>query len=98
MIAHFEQILPYAVILGLDRQWAKEFGPVLEQLQYQPTWMTSDVPIYNALPRVYAGMSTQMASSMAKISTPPQSSSSSFGGGGGGFSGGGSGGGGGGSW
>lgn len=97
MIAHFEQILPYAVVLGLDRKWTKEFGPVLEQLNYQPTWMSSNVPLYNALPHVYAGMASQMNSSMMTISTPPQSSGSSFGGGGG-FSGGGSGGGGGGSW
>lgn len=97
MIAHFEQILPYAVILKLDKQWTKEFGPVLEQLQYQPTWMTSDIPIYHALPRTYAAMSSQVSANMATISTPPQSSGSSFSGGGG-FSGGGSGGGGGGSW
>lgn len=98
MIAHFEQILPYAVILKLDKQWTKEFGPILEQLQYAPAWLVSDMPIHNALPRVYASMSNQISSSMAKISTPPHSSGSSFGGGGGGFSGGGSGGGGGGSW
>jgi len=98
MIAHFEQILPYAVILKLDKQWTKEFGPILEQLEYAPTWMTSNVPIYQALPHTYAAMSNQISTSMAKIGTPPSSSGSSFGGGGGGFSGGGSGGGGGGSW
>jgi len=98
MIAHFEQILPYAIILKLDKQWTKEFGPILEQLNYAPTWMASDIPLHNALPRTYAAMSNQISNSMAKISTPPSSSGSSFGGGGGGFSGGGSGGGGGGSW
>ncbi len=96
MISHFEKILPYAIILKLDKQWTNTFGPVLEQLQYEPTWMHSNLPFANTLPRTYAAMSSQMNSSMASISTPPQSSGSSFGGGG--FSGGGSGGGGGGSW
>ncbi|MCC7304268.1 DUF2207 domain-containing protein [bacterium] len=97
MVAHFEQILPYAIILKLDKQWTKEFGPILKQLEYQPSWMISDVPMYHALPRTYAAMSSQLSANMATLSTPPQSSGSSFGGGGG-FSGGGSGGGGGGSW
>ncbi len=97
MIAHFEELLPFAIIFGLDKKWSSAFGPVLEQLNYSPTWMTSDVPLTHALPRTYASLANNVASSMTKISTPPRSSGSSFSGGGG-FSGGGSGGGGGGSW
>ena len=98
MISHFEQILPYAVILKLDKQWTTMFGPILEQLKYEPSWMVSNQPLYTVWPHTYASFSSSVASNVTKLSTPPQSSSSSFGGGGGGFSGGGSGGGGGGSW
>lgn len=97
MIAHFEQILPYAIILKLDKRWTKEFSPILEQLHYEPAWLVSDMPLTRSLPVTYAAMSSSMAASMTNLSTPPNSGSSSFGGGGG-FSGGGSGGGGGGSW
>lgn len=97
MIAHYEDLLPFAIIFGLDKKWSAAFGPILEQLLYSPSWLVSDVPISHALPRTYASLATNFASAMTKISTPPHSGGSSFSGGGG-FSGGGSGGGGGGSW
>lgn len=80
----FEALLPYAILLGVDRAWVKQFG----ELQ-QPTWY-QDSHGFQAMN--FAGVLTEFQSVTAA------SMSQSSGSGGGGSSGGGSGGGGGGSW
>ncbi|MBN2852894.1 MAG: DUF2207 domain-containing protein [Clostridia bacterium] len=89
---YFYNILPYAMVLGLDRTWAKKF----ESLTIEPpNWYQG------AYGRAFSSMIfySHFNSFVAKTSTSmqmPKSSGSSMGGGG--FSGGGVGGGGGGSW
>lgn len=96
----FEKYLPYAMVLGVENEWAKQFEEIYKQ---KPDWYES----YDSRPlAAYAFVSglNSLSSKSASIftSTPAsKTSSGSFGAsgfGGGGFSGGGGGGGGGGSW
>ncbi len=85
---HFEALLPYAMVLGVEKQWAKQFEGIY---QGNPNWCVG----------FYAGnfMASDFTNSLnsfgaqAKSSFSPPTSS-----GAGGFAGGGGGGGGGGSW
>lgn len=86
---HFEELLPYAIIFGLEKEWAKKF----ESLNYQPNWYNgpngmvfSSAVIASDLSNVGSSLSMSMASSGASGLS------------GGGGTGGGGGGGGGGSW
>jgi uncharacterized membrane protein YgcG len=96
----FERYLPFAVALGVEQAWAKQFTEVFARLEaqqgqsYQPRWYGGD---FNAmhLGRFTSDVSSSFTSAISSAGTPPGSSS---GGGGGGFSGGGGGGGGGGGW
>lgn len=90
----FTRFLPYAIVFGLTRKWAKAF----EDLGIQPdtsSWYVGPHP-FTALAFADSidGFAVTTAGTLA--STPAASGSSGFGGGG--FSGGGGGGGGGGSW
>lgn len=93
----FEKLLPYAMVLNVDKIWGKKFEDVLKRMsmnqQYTTTWYngTSFTPMLlgNAL-------GSSLTNSMTSASTQPSSSGS--GSGGGGFSGGGGGGGGVGGW
>ncbi len=92
----FETLLPFAMVLGVEKQWAKQFADLY--IDRQPSW--------------YAGSNTNVFSSMALVnslksfstsagavaSSAPSSASSGGSGFSGGGSGGGFGGGGGGSW
>lgn len=85
----FEKLLPYAIVLGVEAQWGKQF----EQLYTaQPDWYVGNMATFNS-----AYLATSIASgiggSVESAFSAPSSSS-----GGGGFSGGGGGGGGGGGW
>lgn len=85
----FEKLLPYAIALGVDKQWAQE----LDGLHIEPDWYTDASNTHftvDTLQSSFSGFTSGVNSSYA--------SPSSSGSGGGGFSGGGSGGGGGGSW
>lgn len=87
----FSAFLPYAVALGVEKQWAQQF----QSLQVDTSsWYVSSDPTFN-VSSVYALSS--LNSSLRGVSTSVSSSSGSSGSGGG-FSGGGFGGGGGGSW
>ncbi len=90
----FEKLLPYAVALGVEKSWAKQFDSILTEA---PSWYGSNSS--NAFTAGYIassiGNATGSFSSNFAASTTDSSSSS---GGGGGFSGGGGGGGGGGGW
>jgi uncharacterized membrane protein YgcG len=88
-----EKLLPYAVLFGNEKQWAKELGRFYEQNNSQPDWYYG-TGAFNA-----AYFASSIGSVSSTASTSLSSASSSSGGtGGGGFSGGGGGGGGGGGW
>ncbi len=87
----FTKLLPYAIALGVEKEWAKQFEGIDVSSATSGWYSGSDVA--NAY--VFANMlSSSFASSINSSFSPPTTS----GGAGGGFSGGGAGGGGGGSW
>ncbi|HKF23470.1 MAG TPA: DUF2207 domain-containing protein [Candidatus Angelobacter sp.] len=93
----FEKFLPYAMALGVEHRWAKNFEGIV---QNPPTWYQGTSPgMFNSILFVNSLGSMSQTASAAFVSAPRASSSSSgwSGGGlsGGGFSGGGFGGGGG---
>lgn len=89
---HFEENLPYAIALGVSKEWSDQFDP--KELEtgfaHGHAWY-GPMMVYGLSSMNFDGLS----SSISSASTPPSSSSGS---GGGGFSGGGGGGGGGGGW
>lgn len=100
----FEKLLPYAMIFGLEKKWAKEFEDIYRT---PPDWYssTSGDMFSTTLFASNLGSFSSATASMARPSTSSSFGSSSGGSGGfssggmgGGFSGGGGGGGGGGSW
>lgn len=88
----FEKLLPYAVALGVEKSWAKQFDNIYTQ---EPDWYTGNYASFNA-----AYLASGLTSGVSAMNTnfTQSTSSSSSGSGGGGFSGGGGGGGGGGTW
>ncbi len=88
----FESLLPYAVLFGIEKSWAKQFENLYTQ---PPQWYQGNFATFQMsnLTSSIGGMT--QASSVA-FSAPSSSSGSGFGGGG--FAGGGGGGGGGGGW
>jgi uncharacterized membrane protein YgcG len=95
MVKFYEKLLPFAVLWGVDEQWAKELSRYYEQAAVDPDWYSSRTG-FNPV-GFSAGLGAFATSSGS--STPWSASataSSSGGSGGGGFSGGGGGGGGGG--
>ncbi|MEX1041094.1 MAG: DUF2207 domain-containing protein [Pirellulaceae bacterium] len=100
----FEKMLPYAVALDVENEWAEKFSSVLESAAatdhgdtagYRPRWYQGNN--WNAaMAGAFAGgLSSALGSAVSSSSTAPGRSSGS---GGGGSSGGGGGGGGGGGW
>jgi uncharacterized membrane protein len=92
----FEKLLPFAMVLGVEKEWAKQFEDIYQGVR--PSWyaggpdrMFSALTLTNSLNAFSASASTSAASS-------PSSASSGGSGFSGGGSGGGFGGGGGGSW
>ncbi len=101
-IERFEEILPFAIALGVEKPWSNrlegEFSRhAIEQPRggYHPSWHSGSSFGSKSLVNSVAGISAGLSAAM--IASQPSSSSSS-GGGGGGSSGGGGGGGGGGGW
>jgi uncharacterized membrane protein len=93
--ALFNKLLPAAVALGVEKEWAKQF----ESMDIAPStgWYSSADPFTAGL--LASSLSHDFGSAVSSGFAAPSSSGSSFsGGGGGGFSGGGFGGGGTGSW
>jgi uncharacterized protein (TIGR04222 family) len=92
----FEAYLPYAMALGLEKQWSRAFKDM--QLQ-PPNWYAGRNPMIFSTTDFTNRMSVMSSQTGSAMSSQPRSSSGSGfsgGGGGGGFSGGGGGGGGGG--
>jgi uncharacterized membrane protein YgcG len=107
---HYEKLLPYAVALGVEKQWSTHFQKWLDaaganaNYDYKPQWYAGrdfdSRQFGNRMSAVSSTISTSIASSLPP---PPSSSSSGFSSSsssssGGGSSGGGGGGGGGGGW
>ncbi|MEO5921770.1 MAG: DUF2207 domain-containing protein [Pseudolysinimonas sp.] len=91
----YEKLLPYAVLFGLEKEWAAELGKYYDQ--NPPDWYDGgNVNAFNA--GAFAAGVGSISSSVASSFSGSSSSSSSGGSGGGGSSGGGGGGGGGGGW
>lgn len=86
----FERYLPYAMIFGVEKQWANRFSDIYRE---PPRWFSSNDPIsaFSAI-AFTSHLSSVMNSSVGQALASSPSSSSGFGGGG--FSGGGGGGGG----
>ncbi|MFA5003872.1 MAG: DUF2207 domain-containing protein [Candidatus Saccharimonadales bacterium] len=86
----FEKLLPYAMVLGVEGQWARQFESIYTT---PPDWYAGNWATFNA---IY--LTNSLSSSMAAMNSSFAAPSSSGAGSGGGFSGGGGGGGGGGGW
>ncbi len=101
--ALFENCLPYALALGVEQAWARQFQSVLAQAAtaggkaagYSPSWYSSNEWSGFNAEAFASSIGGGFSSAISSASSPPGSSS---GGGGGGSSGGGGGGGGGGGW
>lgn len=92
----FERMLPYALALGVEREWAARFADVLERASYAPDWYAGHAFVYGPVFADHlSSFGSTFGSTLAEATAPPGSSSGS---GGGGSSGGGGGGGGGGGW
>ncbi len=100
-VERFEQLLPYAIALGVENQWGRKFENALaksmtEASTYHPAWYAGAGSVAPFSPRNFTSeMGKSFSSAISSASTPPGSSSGS---GGGGSAGGGGGGGGGGGW
>ncbi len=92
----FEKFLPYAIALGVEKQWVKVFEGITLA---PPTWYSDPtMSAFNAGIFATHMSAFSSASGSSLTSSPSAAPGSSSGSGGGGFSGGGGGGGGGGSW
>lgn len=94
----FEKMLPYAMVLGVDKIWGDKFQTMLKNSSlgeqgYQNNWFIGTSLMHMNFTN---SLNSSLSQSIASSSTQPSSSGS--GSGGGGFSGGGGGGGGGGGW
>ncbi|POF34779.1 DUF2207 domain-containing protein [Roseibium marinum] len=103
---HFEELLPYAVALGVERPWTKAFEGWLATAagaaaaaSYHPNWYSGRTFDARDISDSIGSTASSMAGSFRSSLPAPKSSSSGFSGGSsGGSSGGGGGGGGGGGW
>ena len=92
----FEKLLPYAMVLGVEKEWAGQFADIYKQ---PPQWYSTDEDISTFNSLVFVSSMHNFSSQASTILyTAPASASSGSSGFSGGGSGGGFGGGGGGSW
>lgn len=96
----YETYLPYAMALGVEKQWTKQFTPVFAKMEaeghpYTPVWFVGAPFSFETLPAFTSSLQSSLNSAISSSTRIPGSSSGS---GGGGSSGGGGGGGGGGGW
>jgi uncharacterized membrane protein YgcG len=90
----YEKLLPYAVLFGLENQWAEELSRIYAQTDAAPAWFLG--PAAFDASTFASGIGSFSAESASSFSSTSGGSSGSSGSSGGGFSGGGGGGGGGG--
>ena len=89
----FEKLLPYAMVLGVEQQWSKQFEDLYKT---PPEWYSGNTRTFSTV-YLTSHINDGIGSAVNTAFTSPSSSGGS-GSGGGGFSGGGGGGGGGGGW
>jgi uncharacterized membrane protein len=89
----FEKLLPYAMLFGIEKKWAKQFEGLYTQ---PPEWFHGNNLNSFSTGYLIGSLGSIKSASSAVFTSPQSSGSSGFGGGG--FSGGGGGGGGGGGW
>jgi uncharacterized membrane protein YgcG len=96
-VGQFEEVLPYAIVLGVADAWADAFAGIYTE---PPSWYHSPRYTHGFAPRLFVGDLGRSLGTMGQTmrSSPKSSGSGSSGFSGGGSSGGGFGGGGGGSW
>ncbi|MCS5723752.1 DUF2207 domain-containing protein [Herbiconiux sp. CPCC 203407] len=87
----YEKLLPYAVLLGLETEWAKVLGTYYENLGTEPDWYGGSTGFNSYL--FASSISALSSSTVSAFSGTSSSSSSGFSGGGGSSGGGGGGGG-----
>jgi len=82
----FEKFLPYAMALGVEKNWARAFEDIYRQ---PPNWYRGDFQTFQ--PRSFVNDLGRMSNRAERVmaSQPRSSGGSGFGGGGGGFGGGG---------
>ena len=85
LVKLYEKLLPYAVLWGVEREWAAELAVYYEQEAAQPGWFVSQSPFSGAQ---LALSLSGMVNSVHTTQTPPPTQSSWSGSGGGSFSGG----------
>jgi len=90
--AHFDALLPYAMVLGVEKQWASQFKDIYKE---QPSWYSGPLGAHFAVAALASDMRSFSTSAGATLASTASSGGSGFSGGG---AGGGFGGGGGGSW
>ncbi|AWB88474.1 DUF2207 domain-containing protein [Homoserinimonas hongtaonis] len=84
-----EKLLPYAMLFGLEKQWAKELGRFYEEHNSQPDWYVGSAPFNAAVFASSIGsVATSTASSYSSASSGSSGGASAGGGGGGGGGGG----------
>ncbi len=93
LVKLYEKLLPYAILFGIDKEWAKQFAALYQEA---PDWYVGNWTTFNAA--VFATSFHNFSAASTTTFAPPSSSDSSGFSSGGGFSGGGGGGGGGGGW
>ena len=86
--AHYEELLPYAIALGINTKWSDYFGDMLQEQHYQPVWLAGGSTFHATR------FNNSFSEAVSAGSTQPGSTAS----GGGGAVGGGVGGGGAGGW
>jgi len=105
----FEKLFPYAIALGVEIEWGKQFAEILELAKYDPAWYQGEDTFYMQPAMFLSGFGNSVNSAAVNPNPPASSGSSSSsssgssgswssGSSGGGSSGGGGGGGGGGGW
>ncbi len=73
----FEELLPYAIALGVDVAWGKQFENVLELAKYDPAWYDGKDDFRNIAPDFISGFTSTVGNSRVDPSPPSSSSSSS---------------------
>lgn len=74
----FEQYLPHAMVLGVEKQWADRFADIYDR---EPEWYSGAGHTFSA-PALAANMNIVSSSMGSTLASSPSSSSSGFGGGG----------------
>lgn len=93
MIRLYERVLPYAVLFGIEKDWAKTLEVAYGTVDTTPDWYSGTSGVFNAA-ALGSALSTFTGTAAASFVPPPSTSSGSSGfSSGGGFSGGGGGGG-----